>query len=176
MDSVLAGVVLLLLASLHVVRGFAVAARFLVNSQSLPRENISLLTRIFGQAGVALQIGGFDVVQGWREVDINVGIDDAYSFVLIDRFDFQDIDLKLVAKDLDSDGVFFVETGEISELILKDSFRVVQIDKFGLMGLQFDHMADVAVLAFEVGDEGNGGLRAGLWKFEHPEHPVWDVA
>ena len=78
---------------------------------------------------------GLYIVERRGKIDVDVGLDDANSVVLIFRPDFEDVDLELISENFDSDGVFFVETGEVPELVLEDGFWVVKLDELGLMRL-----------------------------------------
>lgn len=172
-----AWVILLLLCGWHSLRSFAVASRFLINPQTLPRKDILLLlASLLTQAGLPFEVLRLYVVERRGEIDINVGIYDANGLVLVFWLDLENVDFKLLSENLDSDGIFFVETGEVPELVLKDGFGVVEFDELGLMRLQLDHVSDVTVFPFHVGHHSHGCWGSWLRELKHPEHPVWNVA
>ena len=132
-----ARVVFLLFAGLH---GRAlprvVCLRLLVDPDSIPAEDSSLLRLLTLELSSIISVSlRLDIVQGRREVDINIGINDANCVVLILRGDLQYINLKLVIEDLYADGVSLMQTGKVPELVLQDGLGVLHVDELGLVRL-----------------------------------------
>lgn len=106
-----------------------------VNSHSIAPKDSSFLGIICLQISFHRSSFWLYVVKWRGKVDINISIDDADGIVLVFRCDFEDVDLKLILKDLDTNGVSLVQAGEVSKLVLEDGFRVLHVNEFGLMGL-----------------------------------------
>lgn len=117
-----------------------------------------------------------NIVKRRREVYIHICIDDTDGVVLVLGSDLQYVNLELIIKDLDANGIALMQTCEVSELILKDGFGIFHIDELGLMRLQFDHMPDLAVFLSHITHQRHSCRRARLRKLEHFEHPVRNVA
>jgi hypothetical protein len=174
---VLAGVVLLLFGYHRVVRALSgVVDRFFIDSDALSGEGVIRLGRLLADTGLLIELSRLNVVKRRGKVHIDVCFDDADSVVLIFGLDFEDVNFELFAENFDGDGVFLMETSKISELILQNRFGVVKFDELGLMGLKFDHMANVSVLLLEISDQGDSGGASRLWEFQHFEHPSGNVA
>jgi hypothetical protein len=69
-----------------------------------------------------------------------------------------------------------METSEVSKLILKNCFRVVQVDELCLMGLQLNHMPDMTEPFLEVRYKSYSSRTSRLREFKHLEHPSRNVA
>ena len=172
------GVVLLLLGHYRVLGALpGVVDCFLVYPHSLASERVVLLlVLLVVEAGLPIKLGGLYVVEGRGEVDVDVGLDDADGVVLVFGLDLENVNFKLLAENLDGDGVFLVQTGEVPQLVLQNGLGVVELDELGLMGLQLDHVANVAETFLEVRDQGHGGRTPWLGEFQHFEHPRRNVA
>ena len=99
-----------------------------VYSEALTSKGIIFLFGFFLiDAGSSIHLcgSGLHVVERRSKVDIDVSLDDADGVVLIFGLDLKNVDFKFIPKNLYSDGVLLVKTGEVSELVLKDCFRVV---------------------------------------------------
>lgn len=100
----------------------------LVDPHSLASKRVVFLLGILiTHAGRPVHLGrsGLYIVERRGKINVDVGLNDANSVVLIFRPDFEDVDLELISENFDSDGVFFVETGEVPELVLENGFWVV---------------------------------------------------
>lgn len=170
-------VVLLLLGNYHVGRPFSGRVDCLLVYPHAPApERVVLFLAVIGKVGLLAEPGGLDVVQGRSKVDVHIGLNDADGIILIFGLDLEDVDVELLAENLDGDGVLLVKTGEVSELVLQDCLGVVQVDEFGLMRLQLDHVPDVPESLLEVRDQSHGGGTPGLREFQHFEHPCRNIA
>lgn len=174
----LSGVVLLLLRHYCILGTLpGVVDCFLVYPHPLPSERIILLLVVLViEAGLPVELGGLYVVEGRGKVHIHVCLDDANGVVLVFGLDLEDVDIKLLAKNLNGNGVFLVQTGEVPQLILQNGLGIVEFDELGLMGLQLDHVANVPETFLEVRDQGHGGRTPWLGEFQHFEHPRRNVA
>ena len=113
-DPVLPRVVLLFLRCHHLLRPFPRVPCLLIHSHSLPRKHVVLALLLpFAQAGLSLETGGLYVVERRSKVDVHISFDDADSVILVFWFDLEDVDVELFPEDLNGDGVFLVETGEV---------------------------------------------------------------
>jgi hypothetical protein len=176
----LPGIVFLLLCCWHRLRTLTkiVSTSLLVNPYStVPRKNVFLfLAAIIIRYTCFSLHSRLNIVERWCEVDINISLDDADGVVLVFGTNFEDVDFKFFAENFDDDGVFFVQTGKVSQLILENCFGIVKFDEFGLMRLEFDHVPDVTILLLEIRNQCNCSLSSWLREFQHFEHPVGDIA
>ena len=127
MNSVLSWIILLLLW-LHGCLGTfsCVIDFFLVYSYSLTCKGIVLLfSLVIIETRLSVKLCWLYIVE-WRcEIDINICLDNADSIILIFGLDFQDVDFKLFPKNFDCDGIFLMQTCEISQLVLQNCFWIV---------------------------------------------------
>lgn len=174
----LPGVILLLFRHYRILRALpGIVHCFLVYPHSLASERVVfLLVFLVVEAGLPVELGGLNVVEGRGKVHINIGFDDADGIVLVFGLDLEDVDLKLLAENLNGNGVFLVQTGEVPQLVLQNGLGIVEFDKLGLMGLQFDHVSNVPETFLEVRDQGHGGRTPWLGEFQHFEHPRRNIA
>ena len=119
MDPMLSWVVFLFLG--HHVGSFScvISGRVLFINTHCSSSKDSSLFRLLGlNITLSIVLFWFYVVQRRSEININISIYDAKGVVFVFWRDFQDINLKFIVEDLYSDGVSFMETSEVSELIL----------------------------------------------------------
>lgn len=173
----LSRVILLFIWSYHVGRSFSGRVDcLLVYSHPPTPERIILFLAIVGEIGFLAELSGLDVVQRRSKVDVHIGLNNANGIILIFRLDLEDVDLELLPENFDGYGVLLVKTGEVSQLVLQDCLGIVQIDEFGLMRLQLDHMPDVPKSFLEVWHQSHSSRTPGLREFQHFEHPCRNIA
>lgn len=177
MDPVPARVVLFFLRDDGSVGPFpGVVDSLLINSHSIASKGIVLLGLVLSETGLSVELGWFHVVEGRCKVDIDICFDDADGVILVLGPDLKYIDVELLAEDFDGNGVLLVEAGEVPQLVFQHCLGVVQIDEFGLMGLQLDHVPDVPVLLLHVSHQGQSGGTPWFGELEHLEHPGRNIA
>lgn len=161
-DSMLSGIVLIFF---NCLRGFSHWIRFLfIDPNSLSSEWHTLLLLIFILFDKVPRMTSilcrFFIVEGWSKINFHISIDDANRIILIFWFDFDDIDLKFTWECGDGNSVSLVQTGEVSELIFKDSFGVIKFNELGEMGSKFNEVGDFCIFFLHIRDKGDGGWRS----------------
>lgn len=101
---------------------------FLVDSDSFSSKYSSffLLYLLFG---IRLS-RWFLIVQGRCKINIYICVNDANCIVWGLWGNFQNIDVKLLIESSNRNRVSLMQTGEVSQLILKDSLWIVSLDEF----------------------------------------------
>lgn len=109
-DSMFSGIVLLLFSGLHVLWSLAcIITWFFIDSKPFPWKNILfLLDILFSETSLLLKVSGLHIIKWWCEINIHISIDDTDSLVLVDWLDLKDVDLELLAEDLNGDCVLLV--------------------------------------------------------------------
>lgn len=170
-------IIFLLLWGRNNLRTFSSISRiaFLINSNSISSKNSTFFLLYFRFIPWRYFLR-LDIIQWRSKVHINISINNAYSSILILRGYLENINLELIIKDLNAYRISFMQAGKVSQLILQNRLRVLHIDEFSLMGLQFDHMPHMSVLLLHIGHQSDSCRRSRLWEFKHLEHPIWNIA
>lgn len=146
-----------------------------INSHSLPTEHTSLWTlNLFSH--MRFLHWWFLIIQRWRKVHIHISINDTNGIVWRLWINFQNVNIKLVVKCGNRDGITLMQTCKVSQLILQDSLGVVQFDEFCSVRSKFDHVVCLHALLFKVWDKSYGSWWTFFREFEHLKHPVGNVA
>ena len=161
----------------HILRSLpCVIALLLIYSNSITRKNVLFLSIVFCDAGFTVELGRFHIVERRSKVNIDIGINDANCVVFILWPNFKDVDFVLFSKNFDSYRVFLVQTCEITQLKLQNCLWVVEVNELGLMRLQLDHVANVAVLLFKVRNKRYCCWTSWLRELQHFKHPTRNIA
>lgn len=147
--SMLSGIIFLFLWNLRSFSGASLCTLFFINSDTFSTKYSSFfLFYLF--LDWSLSFWWLFIIK-WRcKVNINISVNDANSVIGSFRVDFKNINIKLFIKSSNCDGVSFMQTSEVSQLILQNSFWIACLNEFSSMWSKFYHVLSSWTLFFHI--------------------------